>query len=172
MIARGHLILYPADMTSFLFDDFMLWVWFGWSFLTILNGYIIADGFESAEEAVGFLGLLALVGGGLALFSRENVLSGAISGIKNFVLSFVLIPALPCLYIFPMGWRLSGVMGVDFFAQVLVATFFTASLGIALLVFWVSVLRVLRQSIHPFMASIIGCFTFALAPAAALLGLA
>ena len=97
-------------MNAFLFDEFMLWIWGPWSLLAILNGYLIADGFDSVEEALGFFGTIALIGGGLSLFTRESFLEGAFGWVKSTIMGFVL--AFPCIYLLPVGWRIGTGVGL------------------------------------------------------------
>ena len=75
-------------MNAFLFDEFMLWIWGPWSLLAILNGYLIADGFDSVEEAGLFWDHRAHRWG-LSLFTREffwKVLLGG-SKVRSWALS-------------------------------------------------------------------------------------
>ena len=58
-------------MNAFLFDEFMLWIWGPWSLLAILNGYLIADGFDSVEEALAFLGPSRSSVGVVIIHARE-----------------------------------------------------------------------------------------------------
>lgn len=155
-------------MNGFLFDEMMLWVWMAWSLLTIVNGYLIADGFDSAEETVGFFATIALIGGGLSLFSQESFVQGAASWIKSTIMGFVIIPALPCFYLLPVGWGVGEAFGLEFFGLLGVTAFVVVSLGVSLLFLWVVALRVLKRTIHPFWASCMAVFVFAIAPAAAL----
>lgn len=155
-------------MNSFLFDDFMLWVWFAWSLLTIVNGYLIADGFDSVEETAGFFGTIALIGGGLSLFSERSFIEGAADWIKSTIMGFVIIPALPCLYLLPVGWGVGKAFGLEFFGALGVTAFVVLSLGASLLFLWVVMLRVLKRMVHSFLAACMSTFIFAIAPAAAL----
>ncbi|MGB0645715.1 MAG: hypothetical protein ACPGQS_01005 [Bradymonadia bacterium] len=155
-------------MNAFLFDDFMLWIWGPWSLLAILNGYLIADGFDSVEEALGFFGTIALIGGGLSLFTRESFLEGAFGWVKSTIMGFVLIPAVPCIYLLPVGWRIGTGVGLEWLGAVAVTAFVVLSLGLSLLFLWVFAIRNLRRSISAFPASVMGAFVFALPPAAAL----
>jgi hypothetical protein len=155
-------------MNSLLFDDFMLWIWFAWSLLTIVNGYLIADGFDSVEETVGFFGTIALIGGGLSLFSDRSFVGGAVDWIKSTIMGFLIIPLLPCLYLLPVGWRLGTVFEFELLGKLGVTAFTVLSIGVCLLFFWVASLRILKRTQSPWVAALMSVFVFAIAPAAAI----
>lgn len=155
-------------MSTFLFDEMMLWIWGAWGLLTIVNGYLIADGFDSAEETLGFFATIALIGGGLSLFTSQSFVEGAADWIKSTIMGFVIIPALPCFYLLPVGWGVGEALGLEFLGSVGVTVFVVLSLGVSLLFLWVAALRILKRTIHPFMAACMAVFVFAIAPAAAL----
>lgn len=155
-------------MSEFLFDDFMIWVWITWSLLTIVNGYLIADGFDSVEETLGFFGTIALIGGGLSIFSERSFLEGAGDWIKSTIMGFVIIPALPCLYLLPVGWGVGKAFELELLGALGVTAFVVLSLGVSLLFLWVVMLRVLKRMLPPFLAACMAAFIFGIAPAAAL----
>ena len=155
-------------MNAFLFDEFMLWIWGPWSLLAILNGYLIADGFDSVEEALAFLGPSRSSVGGCH-YSRARVfLEGAFGWVKSTIMGFVLIPAVPCIYLLPVGWRIGTGVGLEWLGAVAVTAFVVLSLGLSLLFLWVFAIRNLRRSISAFPAAVMGAFVFALLSAAAL----
>jgi hypothetical protein len=155
-------------MNSFLFDEFMLWIWFAWSLLTIVNGYLIADGFDSVEETLGFFATIGLIGGGLSLFSERSFIGGAVDWMKSIIMGFLIIPLLPCLYLLPVGWRLGNAFELDLMGKIGVTAFTVLSIGLSLIFFWVASLRILKRTQSPLIAAVMSVFVFAIGPAAAI----
>ena len=151
-------------MHEFLFSEFMFAMWGLWGLLAVLLGYIIADGFDSTEEAVAYVGGVALIGGAFSALAGGGFFKGAGEWIKSMILSALFIPAFPCLYLLPAGWRLGEAFQLDFFGCLGTTGFVVLSAFCTLTFAWVAALKVLNQFVHAFFASVMGIFIFTFPP--------
>ena len=94
----------------------------------------------------------------------DGFFKGAGEWIKSTILSFLLIPAFPCLYLLPSGWRLGEVFQFELLGCLGVTAFVVLSAMCALTFAWVAALKVLNNFVHAFFAGIMGMFVFTFPP--------